>query len=77
MIRQHVQEGGFPANRIAEIKTVSDATTAEAQRSFKPAVGVEVVDKVGAISLGLFHNLNLRYCPERSMQHEPGVMAEP
>ena len=30
MIRQHAQEGGFPANRIAEIKAVIDPTTAEA-----------------------------------------------
>ncbi len=29
MIRQHAQEGGFPANRISEIKTVIDPTTAE------------------------------------------------
>jgi hypothetical protein len=30
MIRQHAQQGGFPANRISEIKTVIDPTTAEA-----------------------------------------------
>ncbi|MGH8615847.1 MAG: DUF4242 domain-containing protein [Gammaproteobacteria bacterium] len=30
MIRQHAQEGGFPANRVAEIKAVIDPTTAEA-----------------------------------------------
>ncbi len=29
MIRQHAQEGGFPANHIAEIKSVIDPTTAE------------------------------------------------
>ncbi|MGH8601484.1 MAG: DUF4242 domain-containing protein [Gammaproteobacteria bacterium] len=29
MIRQHAQEGGFPANRVAEIKAVIDPTTAE------------------------------------------------
>jgi hypothetical protein len=29
MIRKHAQEGGFPANRISEIKTVIDPTTAE------------------------------------------------
>ena len=29
MIRQHAQEGGFPANRISEIKSVIDPTTAE------------------------------------------------
>jgi hypothetical protein len=28
-IRQHAEEGGFPANRIAEIKTMIDPTTAE------------------------------------------------
>jgi hypothetical protein len=31
MIRAHAQQGGFPANRISEIKTVIDPTTAEAQ----------------------------------------------
>jgi len=30
MIRAHAQQGGFPANRISEIKTVIDPTTAEA-----------------------------------------------
>jgi hypothetical protein len=29
LIRKHAQEGGFPANRISEIKTVIDPTTAE------------------------------------------------
>ena len=29
MVRQHAQQGGFPANRISEIKTVIDPTTAE------------------------------------------------
>jgi hypothetical protein len=29
MIRRHAQEGGFPANRISEIKTVIDPTTGE------------------------------------------------
>jgi hypothetical protein len=29
MIRDHAQQGGFPANRISEIKTVIDPTTAE------------------------------------------------
>jgi hypothetical protein len=28
-IREHAQKGGFPANRISEIKTVIDPTTAE------------------------------------------------
>lgn len=31
MIRAHAQQGGFPANRISEIKTVIDPTTAEAK----------------------------------------------
>jgi uncharacterized protein DUF4242 len=31
MIRAHAQQGGFPANRISEIKTVIDPTTAETQ----------------------------------------------
>jgi len=30
MIQQHAEQGGFPANRIAEIKQVIDPTTAEA-----------------------------------------------
>jgi len=29
MIREHAQQGGFRANRISEIKTVIDPTTAE------------------------------------------------
>ena len=29
MIRAHAQQGGFPANRISEIRTVIDPTTAE------------------------------------------------
>lgn len=29
LIRQHAEEGGFPANRISEIKTVIDPTTAD------------------------------------------------
>lgn len=28
-IRQHAREGGFPANRVSEIKAVIDPTTAE------------------------------------------------
>jgi len=30
MVREHAQQGGFPANRISEIKQVIDPTTAEA-----------------------------------------------
>jgi cell division inhibitor SulA len=30
MIREHARQGGFPANRVSEIKTVIDQTTAEA-----------------------------------------------
>ena len=29
MVRAHAQQGGFPANRISEIKQVIDPTTAE------------------------------------------------
>ena len=29
MIRQHAEQGGFPANRISEIRSVIDPTTAE------------------------------------------------
>ncbi len=28
-IREHAQQGGFPANRISEVRTVIDPTTAE------------------------------------------------
>ena len=31
MIRKHAIQGGFPANRISEIKTTIDPTTAEEQ----------------------------------------------
>ena len=30
MVREHAQQGGFPADRISEIKTMIDPTTAEA-----------------------------------------------
>jgi hypothetical protein len=30
MIREHANRGGFPANRISEVKTIIDPTTAEA-----------------------------------------------
>jgi hypothetical protein len=33
MIREHAQQGGFPANRISEIKSVIDPTTAEKSAS--------------------------------------------
>lgn len=29
LIRQHAQQGGFPANSISEVKTIIDPTTAE------------------------------------------------
>jgi hypothetical protein len=29
MVRQHAEEGGFPANRISEVRSVIDPTTAE------------------------------------------------
>ena len=29
LIREHAQQGGFPASRISEIKTIIDPTTAE------------------------------------------------
>ena len=32
MIRSHAQQGGFPANKISEIKTVIDPTTAETKQ---------------------------------------------
>jgi Nickel responsive protein SCO4226-like len=33
MIREHATQGGFPANRISEIKTMIDPTTAEEPQS--------------------------------------------
>ena len=29
MVREHATQGGFPANRISEIRTILDPTTAE------------------------------------------------
>ena len=29
MVREHAKQGGFPANRVSEIKSVLDPTTAE------------------------------------------------
>lgn len=29
MVREHARQGGFPADRVSEIKTVIDPTTAE------------------------------------------------
>ena len=30
MVREHAKQGGFPANRVSEVKRVIDPTTAEA-----------------------------------------------
>ena len=29
LVRQHAEQGGFPANRISEVKAIIDPTTAE------------------------------------------------
>jgi hypothetical protein len=29
MVRQHAEQGGFPANRVSEVRAVIDPTTAE------------------------------------------------
>ena len=29
MVREHARQGGFPANRISEVRTIIDPTTAE------------------------------------------------
>ena len=29
MVREHAKQGGFPANRVSEIKTIIDPTTSE------------------------------------------------
>ena len=34
MIREHAKQGGFPANRISEIKSMIDPTTAENKEQF-------------------------------------------
>ncbi|OFV96900.1 MAG: hypothetical protein A3H28_11020 [Acidobacteria bacterium RIFCSPLOWO2_02_FULL_61_28] len=31
-IREHARQGGFPANRVSEVKSVIDPTTAEGKR---------------------------------------------
>jgi cell division inhibitor SulA len=31
LIREHAKQGGFPANRISEIKTIIDPTTSESK----------------------------------------------
>jgi hypothetical protein len=31
MVREHARQGGFPANRVSEVKTVIDPTTAESR----------------------------------------------
>jgi hypothetical protein len=33
LVREHAEQGGFPANRISEIRSVIDPTTAEEQRA--------------------------------------------
>lgn len=30
MVREHASRGGFPANKVSEVKTIIDPTTAEA-----------------------------------------------
>ena len=30
MVREHAKQGGFPANRVSQVRTVIDPTTAEA-----------------------------------------------
>ena len=37
LIREHASQGGFPANRISEIKTTIDPTTAETTASSQSA----------------------------------------
>jgi cell division inhibitor SulA len=32
MVRTHAQQGGFPANRISEVRAVIDPTTAESSK---------------------------------------------
>ena len=30
LVREHAKQGGFPANRVSEVRTIIDPTTAEA-----------------------------------------------
>ena len=30
MVREHAKQGGFPANKVSEVKSIIDPTTAEA-----------------------------------------------
>ena len=32
MVREHARQGGFPANRVSEVKSLIDPTTAERER---------------------------------------------
>ena len=32
MVREHARQGGFPANKVSEVKAVIDPTTAEARK---------------------------------------------
>lgn len=34
-VRKHAQQGGFPANRISQIRSVIDPTTAESSQKFR------------------------------------------
>jgi hypothetical protein len=36
-IREHAQRGGFPADRISEVKTIIDPTTADLRTAIKAA----------------------------------------
>jgi hypothetical protein len=33
-VREHADRGGFPANRVTEVATIIDPTTAEAKLAF-------------------------------------------
>ena len=37
LVREHAQQGGFPANRISEIKTVIDPDQRRVGQTFQPA----------------------------------------
>jgi hypothetical protein len=41
MIREHARQGGFPANRVSEVKSVIDPTTAETEK--QSAAGPTIV----------------------------------
>lgn len=36
LVREHAKQGGFPANRVSEVRTVIDPTTSETSAARRP-----------------------------------------